>query len=178
MNKEVIDQVKNVCPICGNKDLRVEKAIEVGNIFNMGTLYSEKLGALFTDKDGTQKPFYLASYGIGISRALSTIIELHHDDKGIMWPANVAPKQVHLVGLSGEAEAVYAEFEKANIDVLFDDRQLSPGEKFSDADLLGMPVRLTVGSKTPPGQVEWKARDSEEVTIIPVADAIAKLKGA
>lgn len=176
VNEEVIDQVDRACSDCKNKELRQEKSIEVGNIFNMGTSYSEKMGALFTDKDGKQKPFHIASYGIGISRALATVIELHNDDKGILWPAAVAPKQVHLVGLNESAEDVYKTLEDAGISVLFDDRATGAGDKFLDADLLGLPVRLTVGSKTPVGQVEWKARDNDDVLIISLEDALAKLK--
>ncbi len=175
VNDEVFDQVNRKCPNCGNNDLRQEKSIEVGNIFNMGTLYSEKMGVLYTDNDGTQKPFYLASYGIGISRAMATIVELHHDDKGIVWPESVAPFRVHLVGLTDNAEEVYRELKASGVSVLFDDRDISAGAKFADADLLGMSVRLTVGSKTPEGSVEWKDRTSQDSEILTIGQAIKRL---
>lgn len=174
INREVIDQVHHRCPQCDSQDLKIEKSIEVGNTFNLGTYYSEKMAVLLTDKDGVAKPFWMASYGIGISRAMATIVELHHDDKGIIWPASVAPCQVHLVGLSDKADAVYDQLTAAGISVLYDDRALSAGEKFADADLLGMPVRLTVGNRTPDGEVEWKDRDKEESQTIKLEDAISK----
>ncbi len=175
INQEVIAERQHTCD-CGNKELRTEQSIEVGNIFNMGSYYSEKMGVLFTDKDGVQKPFYLASYGIGISRALATIVEMHHDDKGVIWPASVAPFQVHLVGLSDAAEAVYEALQQAGVAVLYDDRSLGAGEKFADADLLGMPVRLTVGARTPEGQVEWKQRQGGEAVVLPLEEALQRLK--
>ncbi len=176
VNEEVIDQVDRKCPHCAKADLRQEKAIEVGNIFNLGTYYSEKMGVLFTDKDGTQKPFYLASYGIGISRAMATIVELHHDDRGILWPASVAPFTVHLVGLSDGAEEVYKKLTQHAIQVLYDDRAISAGEKFAEADLLGMPIRLTIGNKTPANHVEWKDRNEEESKMVAIDDVVARLK--
>ncbi len=177
VNQEVIDKVDRKCPNCGKEDLKVEHSIEVGNTFNLGTYYSEKMEVLFTDKDGTQKPFWLASYGIGISRAMATIVELHHDERGIMWPERVAPFKVHLVGLSEAADDVYKKLTQAGITVLYDDRSVSAGEKFAEADLLGMPVRLTVGSKTPEGSVEWKSRNEAESHIISLEEAIKRLTG-
>jgi prolyl-tRNA synthetase len=176
INKEVIDKAGHKCPECGSTDLTIEKSIEVGNIFDLGTFYSEKMDIHFMDKDGSRKPFWFASYGIGISRAMGTIVELHHDDKGIIWPESVAPFALHLVGLSDTAESVYESLAQAGCNVLFDDRPISAGEKFADADLLGMPVRLTVGNKTPKGQVEWKERDKDEVLLMSVEQSIQKLK--
>lgn len=175
VNTEVIDQVNRRCPKCGNDTMYLEKSIEVGNIFNMGNLYSQKMDVLFTDHDGQKKPFYLASYGIGISRAMATIVELHHDDNGIIWPDSVAPFRVHLVGLTATAETVYNELKQAGISVLYDDRDISAGSKFADADLLGMPVRLTVGTKTPEGSVEWKDRLSDQSDVLTIAQAIKRL---
>jgi prolyl-tRNA synthetase len=176
INKEVLNKVDSICPSCGNRNLRIESAIEVGNTFPLGTYYSEKMSVLFTDSDGSQKPFWFASYGIGISRAMGTIVELHHDTKGIVWPESVAPFQVHLVGLDDRAEAVYDQLTKGGIQVLYDDRKLSAGEKFADADLLGMPYRLTIGNRTPAGQVEWKKRENEEVFNVSIEEAVSKLK--
>lgn len=175
VNDEIWAHVGQKCPKCNATKLHVAKSIEVGNIFNMGTLYSEKMGVEFTDSDGAAKPFYIASYGIGISRAMATIVELHHDDNGIKWPESVAPFQVHLVGLTDRAEAVYDELRASGVKVLFDDRDLSAGAKFADADLFGMPVRLTVGTKTPEGHVEWKPRNGGEADILTIAQAIQRL---
>lgn len=175
INEEVFDQVNRKCPICDSSDLRQERSIEVGNIFNMGTLYSEKMGVLFTDHDGTQKPFYLASYGIGISRAMATIVELHHDDKGVKWPKSVAPFDVHLVGLSEVADTVYHKLVEDRVSVLYDDRDISAGTKFADADLLGMPVRLVVGNRTPVGQVEWLDRVGGDSQLVDVSSVGTKL---
>jgi prolyl-tRNA synthetase len=177
INKEVLEKVDNKCPNCGNQNLRIESAIEVGNTFPLGTYYSEKMNVLFADSDGSQKPFWFASYGIGISRAMGTIVEMHHDAKGISWPESVAPFQVHLVGLDRErAEALYTRLNEANIPVLYDDRDISGGEKFADADLLGMPIRLTLGSRTLDGQVEWKKRDEEAGIELPLEDVLNRLK--
>ncbi len=176
INEEVIDQVDRACPDCGNKELVSEKSIEAGNIFNMATLYSEKMGALFADQDGTQKPFHLASYGIGISRSMATIVEMHNDDKGILWPESVAPFTVHLVGLNSErADAVYDRLVDAGVSVLYDDRSITAGEKFADADLLGMPYRITIGTKTPEDMVELRKRSESENVNIALDEAIEKL---
>jgi prolyl-tRNA synthetase len=176
INKEVIEKVGHKCPNCGGTQFSIEKTIEVGNTFDLGTYYSEKMAVTYADSEDVQKPFWLASYGIGISRAMGTIVELHHDDKGIIWPESVAPASVHLVGLTERAEAVYQQLIEAGILVIYDDRALSAGEKFADADLLGMPVRITVGAKTPEGQVEWKNRDGERSDNMTLETAINKLK--
>lgn len=177
VNREVLDKVGRKCPNCGNTELRIESAIEVGNTFPLGTYYSEKMNVLFTDKDGIQKPFWLASYGIGISRVMGTLVELHHDDKGIKWPLLIAPFAMHLVGLDNRADSVYGSLTRSGIAVLYDDRDISAGEKFADADLLGMPIRLTVGTKTPAGQIEWKERSSEKSENISTDEAANRLKG-
>lgn len=176
INKEVLDRVDHACPECGNRELRVESAIEVGNTFNLGTYYSDKMGVMYTGKDGQAKPFWFASYGIGISRAMGTIVEQHHDDKGIQWPVSVAPFTVHLVGLHQGADAMYDALTQAGISVLYDDRAIAAGEKFADADLLGMPIRLTVGSKTPEGEVEWKARSEQGSHNLTIEEAISRLQ--
>lgn len=159
----------------GHGALEKVKAIEVGNIFRFGTSYSEKMNVSFTDADGTKKFAYLGSYGIGLTRMVGVIAEVLHDDKGIIWPESVAPYAVHLVGLSEEAEKVYEELERAGVEVLYDDRDVSAGQKFADADLLGIPVRLVVSQKTS-GKVEWKNRSSEEVTLITPEEAVSRLQ--
>jgi prolyl-tRNA synthetase len=147
----------------------VDRGIEVGHVFQLGTKYAEALGALYTDEGGGQHPMPMGCYGIGVSRIVTAVVEEHHDDRGIAWPAALAPYDVHLVALPGKgsgaddvaatADRLYAELTKAGIEVLYDDRDMSPGVKFADADLLGMPVRLTVGAKgLARGVVERKDR--------------------
>ncbi|MBA3717943.1 MAG: proline--tRNA ligase, partial [Actinobacteria bacterium] len=138
------------CPECGG-ELRFRTAIEVGHIFNFGAFYSAPLGATFVDEDGTEKPLLGGSYGIGPARVLAAIVEQHHDEDGLVWPRSVAPYDVHVVVLSGleeQGERVAELLDEAGFDVLLDDRDLRPGEKFADADLLGCPTRVTVGRKT------------------------------
>jgi prolyl-tRNA synthetase len=142
------------CPECGGA-LRFQAAIEVGHIFNFGSFYSAPLGATFLDEDGTEKPLLGGSYGIGPGRVLAAAVEQHHDEQGIRWPASIAPYHVHVVSLAGGnaevaelAERVAAELDEAGLEVLLDDRDLRPGEKFADADLIGLPWRVTVGRKS------------------------------
>jgi prolyl-tRNA synthetase len=139
------------CPNCGGA-LRFQTAIEVGHIFKFGTRYSEPLGATFLDEDGHEKPLVGGSYGIGPGRIIAAVIEQKHDEHGIAaWPKSIAPYHVHVVALSGleeQAEAVTASLEAMGASALLDDRDLRAGEKFADADLIGCPVRVTVGKKT------------------------------
>jgi prolyl-tRNA synthetase len=142
------------CPVCGGA-LIFQTSIEVGHIFNFGSFYSKPLGATFLDEDGQEKPLLGGSYGIGPGRVMAAIVEQHHDEDGIRWPASVAPYGVHVVSLAAGnaevaelAERVAAELDAAGHDVLLDDRDLRAGEKFADADLIGIPLRVTVGKKT------------------------------
>jgi prolyl-tRNA synthetase len=157
------------------------KCIEVGNIFPLGTFYAEKMGMLFTDRDGQKKPVWFGSYGIGLTRLVGVLAEVNHDDRGLIWPENVAPFQVHLVFLgNGEdekkaAHSLYQTLLKSGIEVLFDDREMSAGQKLSDADLIGIPVRLLVSPKTA-GKVEWKARNSQESELLEVEQVLTKLQ--
>ena len=144
----------DACPVCGGV-LRVQPAIEVGHIFKLGTFHSQALGATFLDEDGAEKPIVMGSYGIGPGRTIAAVVEQHHDEHGIVWPASIAPYDVHVVVLAaGNAEIAAQADELAEalsaegLEVLLDDRDLRPGEKFADADLIGCPVRLTVGRKT------------------------------
>ena len=140
----------DTCPKCGGA-LRLQSAIEVGHIFKLETRYSEPLDATFLDEDGQEKPLIMGSYGIGPARTMAAVIEQHHDEHGIKWPAAVSPYDVHVVvlpGLEEQAEQVAATLEQAGDDVLLDDRDQRAGEKFADADLIGIPVRVTVGKKT------------------------------
>ena len=146
----------------GHGPLKRAKVIEVGNIFPLGTRFSEAFGAYFTDEKGTKKPIVMGSYGIGLGRNMGTIVEVHHDDKGIIWPESVAPYEVHLVGLSEKADEVYKQLKDTGIiDVLYDDRDVSAGEKFATADLIGIPYRLVVSQKTR-DKIEVKKRNSEK----------------
>ena len=138
------------CPKCGGA-LRLQTAIEVGHVFKLGTDYSIPLSATFLDEDGTEKPLIMGSYGIGPARTMAAIVEQHHDDHGIQWPASVTPYDVHVVvlpGLEQQAEELASTLEEAGRSVLLDDRDLRAGEKFADADLIGIPTRITVGTKT------------------------------
>jgi prolyl-tRNA synthetase len=138
------------CPNCGGA-LRLQTAIEVGHIFKLETHYSEPLGATFLDEDGKEKTLIMGSYGIGVARTMAAIVEQHHDEHGIQWPRSVAPYDVHVVvlpGLEEQAERVAQALDAAGDEVLLDDREERAGEKFADADLIGIPVRVTVGKKT------------------------------
>jgi prolyl-tRNA synthetase len=140
----------DTCPNCGGK-LRFQTAIEVGHIFNFGSFYSEPLGATFLDEDGREKPLLGGSYGIGPGRVMAAVVEQHHDENGIVWPASLAPYDVHVVALAGADEIALQAAETlsaAGHDVLLDDRDLRAGEKFADADLIGAPLRVTAGKKS------------------------------
>jgi prolyl-tRNA synthetase len=157
-------------------DLRAEKSIEVGNIFPLGTFYAEKMGMTFTDQDGTRKPAWFASYGIGPTRVMGTVVEVSHDDHGIIWPKSIAPFAVHLVGLNGKGEEVYTKLQSEGVEVLFDDRSdRGAGEKFSDADLIGIPLRAVVSQKTG-DQVEVKQRTGEKARLVNLEELIQLTK--
>jgi prolyl-tRNA synthetase len=148
----------------------------VGHVFKLGTFLSERLGAYFLDKDGTTKPIIMGCYGIGLGRLLAAAVEQSHDDKGIIWPLPIAPFQVHLCTLKAEdnkvsetAEKIYADFNTAGIDVLYDDRDESPGVKFNDADLIGISLRVVVSPRSlQSGGVEIKWRKEKQSRIIPL----------
>ncbi len=178
-------QVGDTCAKCHKGKLRFIKAVEFGNIFNIGYTYSNPMDGNFVDKDGSLKKLYMGSYGIGIGRAISTIIETHHDDKGIIWPESIAPYQVHLLGLDlfdesikAKAESLYENLKKNNIDVLYDDRDdVTAGAKFADADLIGIPVRLVISKRSlEKGGIEYKKRDQSESKIISDKEIIGELK--
>lgn len=170
----------DACPECSNP-LRSVRGVEVGNIFKLGTRYSEAMGCTFLDSDGGQKPVIMGSYGIGSGRLLACIAEEHHDDYGLKLPITVAPYQVHLIALAGKgsqettdlANQLYQELLQAEIEVLYDDREESPGVKFNDADLIGIPLRLTVSERAlKRGGVEFKRRDLQEKSILPLSEVI------
>ncbi len=170
------------CPKCSGGKIKTSKAIEVGNIFPLGTMYAEKMGAFYTDSNGAKKPLWLASYGIGPTRILGTLVEMFHDNKGIVWPESVAPYKVHLISLHSEnqsvkkfADKVYKDLKAENIEVLYDDRQAAAGEKFNDADLLGIPVRLVVSAKTGE-KIERKERINNETELLTLDEVLKRLK--
>lgn len=163
------------CPECGGS-LESHRGVELGNIFKLGTRYSEAMNCYFLDEDGKRKPVIMGSYGIGVGRLLASIAEEHNDESGLRWPVSVAPYRVHLVALKGggeQADALYEELEAAGIDVLYDDRGESPGVMFNDADLLGFPVRLTVSKRSLEAQsVETKLRHEADRGLVPRAEAV------
>ena len=170
----------DACPKCG-EPLRIDRGIEVGHVFQLGTKYTDALGALYTDEDGEQHPMVMGCYGIGVSRIVAAVVEEFHDDNGIAWPAALAPFDVHVIAMPGdesaaEAEKLAAELSAAGLDVLYDDREGRPGVKFADADLIGMPVQIIVGEKgLARGIVERKIRATGERDEIPRAEAVSAL---
>lgn len=176
-NKE-ISQAKDggACPKCGGA-MREIKAIEVGNIFPLGTKYSKAFGLTFTNEKGERQDVVMGSYGIGISRLMGTLVEVYHDEKGIVWPEAVAPFEAHLLALNGaDGAPVYDALQKAGVKVLYDDREATPGEKFADADLIGIPWRIVVSPKAGEGKVEIKRRTEKESRIIEAAELVDHLK--
>jgi prolyl-tRNA synthetase len=181
--------VRNVEPgdTVGGQPVRIEPAIEVGNIFKLGTRYSEPLGATYLDEEGSEQLIWMGSYGIGPARIAAAAVEQYADEQGISWPRSLAPWDVEIVGLGKEgsderaaAEALYGELRESGLDVLYDDRDANPGEKFADAELLGVPLRLTVGRKSlEAGAVEAQARrgreDRDGVPLSGAAEAVAEL---
>ncbi|MBI4087490.1 MAG: hypothetical protein HY434_01525 [Candidatus Liptonbacteria bacterium] len=173
-----ISKLKNVntCPQCGG-EVKEEKSIEIGNIFPLGTKYSNALKLQFTNEDGAKKPVVMGSYGIGLDRLMATVVEIHHDKDGIVWPESVAPFRVHLVALNGaDGRDVYESLQKASVEVLYDDRDMSAGEKFAEADLLGIPWRVIVSPKLG-DKVEVKRRDEKEAKIMSKDELLKILNG-
>ncbi|MFC1904479.1 proline--tRNA ligase [Chloroflexota bacterium] len=176
-------QAGDKCPKCGS-ELASIHGIEVGHIFKLGTFLSEKLGALFIDEKGTSHPIVMGCYGIGLGRLLAAAIEQNHDDKGVIWPLPMAPYHIYLCPLyrddsrvSEVAESLYNEFEAEGLEVLFDDRKESPGVKFNDADLLGIPIRVTVSPRTlEKDSVEVKWRAEKDAQLVPREELVTRLK--
>jgi prolyl-tRNA synthetase len=171
------------CPKCGGK-LSSAHGIEVGHIFKLGTFISQKLGALFVDPNGVSHPIVMGSYGIGLGRLLAAIIEHSHDDNGIIWPLPIAPYHIYLCPLylenpqvAAKVEKLYADLEAQGLEVLFDDRRESPGVKFNDADLLGIPIRVTISPRTlETNSVEVKWRSKKESELVPLEGIAVRLK--
>lgn len=180
VNSEIINEQHppaGGCPKCGNQDLKEEKAIETGNIFMLKTKYSDPFDLEFTDEKGVKNPVIMGCYGIGLSRLMGAIVEIHNDERGIIWPKTVAPYQVHLLELDGKSAAadsvknftkkVYDDLQSKGLEVLYDDRNdASAGEKFADADMIGIPYRLVVSEKTvKQNSVEIKKRNEDKAEI-------------
>jgi prolyl-tRNA synthetase len=178
VNEEVLEEAAAELGI-DKKSLKPVKSAEVGNIFKFGTEKSKQMGIYYTDKDGTQKPIYLASYGIGITRVMGVLVEKFADEAGLVWPENVAPYQVYLVQIGdvdSEAQKLYDDLRSKNIEVLWDDRDERPGAKFADADLLGIPHRVVISPKTiESNQLEYKSRTEKESKQLTFEELIDKL---
>lgn len=161
-----------------NQELEEKRGIEVGNIFQLGHHYSNLMaGAVFTDQDGTQKPYYMGCYGIGLGRTMAAIVETHHDDKGMIWPEAISPFGAHLITLRGgeeKSEEIYEKLKQAGIEVLWDERDESPGKKFADADLIGIPHRLVVSGRTGE-KIEYKNRSEESSQLLDFEEVLSKL---
>jgi prolyl-tRNA synthetase len=173
------------CPACGDPVV-LRQGIEVGNIFKLGTDFSVPLGAAYLGEDGERHPIVMGSYGIGLGRNVASIVEAHHDEKGIVWPEAVAPYAAHLVTVSGardprvieEADALHQRLSDAGVEILYDDRDESPGVKFTDAELLGMPLIVTISPRSlAAGGAEVTVRASGERSVRPIAELEAQLTG-
>ncbi|HEU5004895.1 MAG TPA: aminoacyl--tRNA ligase-related protein [Candidatus Saccharimonadales bacterium] len=181
VNEEVLDEAIKELNI-SKDELEVVKSAEVGNIFNFGSDKAQQMGVYFSDAEGQEKPVYLASYGIGITRLMGVIAEKFADERGLVWPVNVAPYHVYLCRLGDDpailkaADEAYEKLKSAGIEVLYDDRGERPGEQFADADLLGLPFRLVVSAKSlESGGFELKSRSSEETQIVGLTSVIQVL---
>jgi prolyl-tRNA synthetase len=180
----VVDDLIAASPnlVSGANDaaMRSSKGVELGNIFKLGPRYCEAMGGLFLDRDGQARPVIMGSYGIGVGRLLASVAEAFHDEQGLMWPITVAPYQVYLVALKGgeeAAERLYADLRSANVEVLYDERDERAGVKFNDADLIGIPIRLTVSRRSlEAGGVELKLRRSAERTVVPQAEIVSRVR--
>lgn len=182
----VVGDFRNVengetCPRCG-KEVTIARGTEVGHIFKLGTKYSEAMNAKFIDEDGKEKPFIMGCYGIGVTRTVASIIEQHHDENGIIWPLEVAPYHVSVVAVNSKDEdqmriatEIYEELRAIGVDALLDDRKERAGVKFKDSELMGIPMRVTVGKKIGDGEVEFKLRaggENETIKIEEVKDRV------
>lgn len=170
------------CPKCGEK-ITISRGTEVGHIFKLGTKYSEPMKATFADEDGKEKPFLMGCYGIGVTRTLASIIEQHNDENGIIWPLSVAPYHVSVIPVNIKdenqmkvAEDIYNELRALGVEVIMDDRNERAGVKFKDSEIMGMPMRITVGKKIVDNQVEFKLRDGGENEVISIEDVVSRVK--
>jgi len=184
INKEVKSEF-NRCPVCGNNNFVKKNAIEVGNIFKLGIKYSKAFNLTFKDENGKNKTVIMGCYGIGLGRLMGAIVETNNDKNGIIWPEEVAPYAVHLIKLENKeaeiekiSDKIYRDFEKNNIEVLYDDRtDKSPGEKFAEADLIGIPYRVVISKRTlSKGCVEVKRRDENKAELVKIDSIVSKFR--
>lgn len=177
-NVEKSGELKN-CPECGQA-VFVSSTIELGHLFKLGTLYSKKMRALFADRNGKKKPLVMGCYGIGMGRIMAAVVESNHDKEGIIWPKELTPLDVHLVSLEGGrevAESLYDAMERSGLEVLYDDREEAAGVKLTDADLIGIPVRVVVSEKSlKTGGVEVSCRSDGKDEVVPVKRLADKIK--
>ena len=168
------------CPVCGGK-VTISRGTEVGHIFKLGTKYSEAMNANFIDENGKEKPFIMGCYGIGVTRTMASIIEQHNDENGIVWPLSVAPYHVNIIPVNIKdeeqmkiANEIYEDLKSIGVDAILDDRNERAGVKFKDSDLMGIPMRITVGKKIVDGEVEFKLRtsDMENIKIEEAVDRV------
>ena len=183
---EYVDVAKirtgDICPCCGKKTIRISRGIEVGNIFQLGTKYTDSMGMTYTDEDGSVKTPIMGCYGIGVGRLAASVMEAKHDDYGPIWPITIAPWQVHIACMRPDkteckevADKIYAELEKKGIEVIYDDRNVQAGVMFADADLLGVPVRVTIGPKNiANGQVEISTRDKSIKKLVNIDECVTE----
>jgi prolyl-tRNA synthetase len=181
VNEEIFNDETLVKLGAQKEDFEMKKAAEVGNIFTFGTEKCDQMGLSFTDAEGKKQPVFLGSYGVGITRLVGVVAEIFSDDKGIVWPATIAPFAVHLIGLGedmAEAENLYKEIADAGVEVFFDDRKgVMPGEKFADADLIGIPMRIVVSKRSlENGGAEIKMRTENESSIVSLNEVIAHVQ--
>lgn len=182
---DIVTDIKSLkegepCPVCG-APVKHTRGIEVGQVFKLGTKYSESMGATYKDENQKEQLIVMGCYGIGVTRTLAAVVEQHHDENGIIWPVSVAPYHVIITIMKPEdqvqsdlADTICAELEAGGAEVLVDDRKDRPGVKFKDADLLGIPVRITVGRGAPDGIIEYKLRRDAEKEEISAEDAVAR----
>ena len=171
------------CPQCNGRLIEA-RGIENGHIFQLGTKYAKNMKAYYVDKNGKKKLIHMGCYGIGLGRLMATIVETHHDKKGIIWPSSIAPFDVHLIGIGNnelgnknKTEKIYSDLINVGVDVLYDDREESPGIKFADADLIGIPLRIVVSKKTlEKDSAEVKKRVEEKVKLVKIKDLTKNLK--
>ena len=178
VNKEIIADVENKCPECGAILEKIEKAVEVGNIFKNKDKYTKPFNLSIKNEKGEEKILLTGCYGIGLQRLMGTVVEIYHDEKGILWPESVAPFKVHLLSLNKaeEGEKIYEQLQSAGIEVLYDDREAGAGEKFADADLIGIPYRIVVSEKSlTAGGVELKKRSEKESKIVEIKNLVKEL---
>ncbi|OGB74000.1 hypothetical protein A2V68_00075 [candidate division Kazan bacterium RBG_13_50_9] len=165
------------CPKCRSTNLTFKRGIEVGNIFKLGTKYSIPQKLFYTDERNKEHPVIMGSYGIGLERLLASVVEASHDKDGIIWPTSIAPYRVYLLGIDKKsaADKTYQQLTKAGVEVFYDDRDATAGEKFADADLLGIPYRATVSAKTK-GKIELKKRGSKQVKLVTTSELARRIK--